>query len=110
MNLDKLSVAAARGVAPWLDETIRRRGPRNYNEFVEQLYDDLQASFADLERQARNYTLATEDQITNVICHGLRCFGYIAQHDVDSSGHVDISVSAPQNKYMWMGEAKRFKS
>lgn len=103
-----LSFAEAMDAHPWLAESVRRRGPLNYDAFVDQLYDDLTESARDLERHAQTYVKQSEDQITEAVCRALRMLGYVAKHDSSQSGHVDVWVQA--DKYQWIGEAKIFRA
>jgi hypothetical protein len=108
MNIGHLSLEEAAKVVPWIQQTMRRLGPKNYEDFIEQLYEDLLVSFQDLERHAATYETQDEDQITGAICLSLRQLGYTAEHDVSQSGHVDLWVKT--EKYRWIGEAKIFRA
>lgn len=86
--------------------SIRRTSPRDYNDFVDQLYDDLDLLMGELESDAKDFIEASEDVLNRELARLLRVCGYSASHDNDEGGHVDIHVKSRNQKYSWLGEAK----
>ncbi|MHA3891091.1 hypothetical protein [Acinetobacter sp. GXMZU3951] len=49
-----------------------------------------------------------EDDISCQIAHMLDESGFIAEHDPNHNGHVDILVRSQNKKFKWLGEAKLY--
>lgn len=84
----------------------RRRNPRSYDEFIEVLYSDLDEILGLFEADAQDFMKWSEDEINRTLVRDLRLRYYVARHDVDEGGHVDIHVEPRNGKYSWLGEAK----
>lgn len=77
----------------------------NYEEFIEQLYADIDESIYELQATRELRQDDGEDRISLDILVGLRRNGYNATHDSKTGGHVDLSVRL--GPHSWIGEAKR---
>lgn len=82
----------------------RARATKNYELYIQQLYDDMDIQIANLEHQASMFCSSGEDLITTFIVNGLQNMGYGVTHDGNSNGHVDINVN--ETPFTWFGEAK----
>jgi hypothetical protein len=80
--------------------------PKNYDEFIDALYEDLDKITGMLESDAKDFIDQNEDQITRNIVRLLKAKNYYASHDHDQGGHVDIHVRSGDQKYSWLCEAK----
>jgi len=76
-----------------------------YDEFIEQLYKDIELIITDLE-ETRDTISQTEDSITVQIKNNLKQQCYSAEHGVKDGGHVDLKVQFKDFK--WIGEAKKW--
>ncbi|RYY80253.1 MAG: hypothetical protein EOO69_02345 [Moraxellaceae bacterium] len=91
---------------PTLKKLVKINTIKNYEQFVDCLYDEIDASFQFLTRNKNLYKDFSEDQITGIIVERLRDY-FIAHHDASVNGHVDIHVE--KNNFLWLGEAKIYK-
>lgn len=76
-----------------------------YEEFIAQLYDDIDESIYALQATRELRQKDTEDRISLDILVGLNRQGYQATHDSKTGGHVDLSVRL--GAHSWIGEAKK---
>jgi hypothetical protein len=76
-----------------------------YQDFIEQLYVDIDALIYALQASREIRQNDTEDRISQDILVGLNQHGYHATHDGKTGGHVDISVRL--GEHSWIGEAKK---
>ncbi len=76
-----------------------------YEEFIEQLYNDIEMIISDLE-ETRDVISNSEDSITVQIKNNLRQQGYHAEHGVKDGGHVDLRVQF--RDFKWFAEAKKW--
>lgn len=76
-----------------------------YQEFVEQLYSDIDESIYALQASRELRQNDCEDRISQDILIGLNRQGYQATHDGKTGGHVDLSVRL--GDHSWIGEAKK---
>lgn len=76
-----------------------------YDEFIEQLYADIDESIYALQATRELRQDDGEDRITLDILLGLNRQGYQATHDSKTGGHVDLSVRL--GSHSWIGEAKK---
>jgi len=76
-----------------------------YDEFVEQLYADIDESIYALQATRELRQNDGEDRISLDILVGLNRQGYQATHDSKTGGHVDLSVRL--GSHSWIGEAKK---
>lgn len=84
-------------------EWIREEG--TYQDFVSQLYADLDESIYLLQATRELRQKDTEDRISQDILIGLSQKGYQATHDTKTGGHVDLSIRL--GDHSWIGEAKK---
>lgn len=93
---------------PAVQATIRRQmlgDGGTYQEFIEQLYADIDESIYELQASRELRQNDSEDRISLDILVGLRRYGYNATHDSKTGGHVDLSVR--MGRHSWIGEAKK---
>jgi hypothetical protein len=76
-----------------------------YEEFIEQLYADIDESIYELQATRELRQNDSEDRISLDILVGLKRHGYNATHDSKTGGHVDLSVRL--GPHSWIGEAKK---
>lgn len=76
-----------------------------YDEFIEQLYCDIDAEIYALQASREMRQDDSEDRITLDILVGLNRHGYYATHDSKTGGHVDLSIRL--GAHSWIGEAKK---
>ena len=76
-----------------------------YQEFVKQLYKDLDLSIYQLQSTREHRQKDDEDRITRDIELLLQRDGYRTKHDAKSGGHVDLSVEL--SEHSWLAEAKK---
>lgn len=76
-----------------------------YEEFIEQLYRDIDAEVYALQASREMRQEDSEDRITLDILGGLNRHGYQATHDSKTGGHVDLSIRL--GDHSWIGEAKK---
>lgn len=76
-----------------------------YEEFVEQLYDDIDQLIYSMQAGPELRQDDSEDRLSADILGGLRIHGYTAVPDGKTGGHVDISVK--MGDFSWIGEAKK---
>lgn len=93
---------------PVVQATIRRQmicDGGTYQEFIEQLYADIDESIYELQASRELRQNDNEDRISLDILVGLKRHGYNATHDSKTGGHVDLTVRMGQHS--WIGEAKK---
>lgn len=107
---------------PTLSNGIIRRysiipDPKDYKEFLNLLYDDLDLVVTMLSQNKKQYHQGMvsnprqgEDLINTVICNMLSMRGWQASHDTYVNGHADIVVTLPNSTYQWLGEGKILNS
>lgn len=76
-----------------------------YEEFIAQLYEDIDESIHALQATRELRQEDGEDRISSDILAGLNRQGYQATHDSKTGGHVDLSVRL--GAHSWIGEAKK---
>lgn len=91
---------------PELVGQLRRLRPKNYDEFNSQLYADLDVLVGYVEADAKDFTAAGEDVLNRELVRLLKARCYIASHDHDEGGHVDVHVRSRGDQFSWLGEAK----
>ena len=85
-------------------ERISEEG--TYQEFVDQLYEDLDSAIYALQASREMRQDDGEDRITADILSRLNVVGYKATHDTKTGGHVDLSIRLGDD-HSWIGEAKK---
>jgi hypothetical protein len=77
----------------------------SYQEFIKQLYLDIDESVYYLQSTRHDRQNDSEDRISLDILMSLSRLGYEASHDKKSGGHVDLDIQL--GSHAWMGEAKK---
>ncbi len=76
-----------------------------YEEFVGQLYDDIDQLIYRMQSGPELRQTDSEDRLSADVLGGLNIFGYDAVADGKTGGHVDLSVK--MGEFSWIGEAKK---
>lgn len=76
-----------------------------YDEFIKQLYADIDEQIFDMQAGRELRQGDGEDRLSAEILCGLRRHGYAATPDTKAGGHVDLSVGL--GSFTWIGEAKK---
>lgn len=76
-----------------------------YEEFVNQLYDDIDQLIYRMQSGPELRQTDSEDRLSADILGGLSLLGYEAVADGKTGGHVDLSVK--MGEFSWIGEAKK---
>lgn len=76
-----------------------------YEEFVGQLYDDIDQLIYRMQGGPELRQKDSEDRLSAEVLGGLSIFGYDAVADGKTGGHVDLSVK--MGEFSWIGEAKK---
>lgn len=87
-------------------EQLNRLNPRNYEEFINLLYKDLDFVVGLIEADAKDFHDASEDELNRQIVRLLTARFYAASHDHDEGGHVDVRVASRNGQFSWLAEAK----
>lgn len=77
----------------------------SYEEFVEQLYDDIDQLIYRMQGGPEVRQADSEDRLSAEVLGGLSLLGYDAVADGKTGGHVDLSVK--MGEFSWIGEAKK---
>lgn len=77
----------------------------SYEEFVEQLYDDIDQLIYRMQGGPEVRQADSEDRLSAEVLGGLSLLGYDAVADGKTGGHVDLSVKMAD--FSWIGEAKK---
>lgn len=85
---------------------LRREQPRDYSEFIEGLYVDLDELVGFMEGDAKDLMSQGEDFLNRYLVNLLKARTYNASHDHDEGGHVDVHVRSRDGRFSWLGEAK----
>lgn len=76
-----------------------------YEEFVDQLYDDIDQLIYRMQSGPELRQKDSEDRLSAEVLGGLSILGYHAIADGKTGGHVDLSVK--MGEFSWIGEAKK---
>lgn len=76
-----------------------------YEEFVDQLYDDIDQLIYRMQSGPEVRQADSEDRLSAEVLGGLNLLGYDAVADGKTGGHVDLSVK--MGEFSWIGEAKK---
>lgn len=108
LNFSLASLEALYHIDPDVKGLLKRKFASSHEEFVDQLYVDLDDAMYVLETQKHMYQTAQwgEDELTSVIISFLKGRHYDAEHDTQHGGHIDILVKHQFGKFAWIGEAK----
>ena len=77
----------------------------SYEEFVDQLYDDIDQLIYRMQGGPEIRQADSEDRLSSEVLGGLSILGYDAVADGKTGGHVDLSVK--MGEFSWIGEAKK---
>lgn len=88
---------------------LRREQPRDYKDFIEGLYLDLDELIGMMEADAKDLMHMGEDPLNRTLVRLLQARTYHASHDHDEGGHVDVRVTSRDQRFSWLGEAKLYK-
>lgn len=92
---------------PVFSATFSRFAPRDEQNFVDILYQDIDGIISRLQDQAKIIHSESEDQITLRIISCLDMYeSYSVTHDGFVNGHCDFVVTHKSKGYRWLGEAK----
>lgn len=96
---------------PFLRSYIKRKTASSYDDFVEQLYDDMADAIISLQQDRHLYQKKEfgEDSISMALLTHLKALNYEAEHDPQHGGHCDLLVKSSVIKSEWIGEAKLWK-
>lgn len=86
--------------------SIRRHQPRDYDDFIDALYTDLEELIGLMEADAKDFIESGEDVLNRELVRLLRARAYTASHDHDEGGHVDVHVRSGDGRFSWLAEAK----
>ena len=92
-------------VIPEFGDFYHRYNPENYDEFIENLYIDIDKIIKLIEEDPEVRKDDGEDRLTVEIRGMLLSRGYMASHDEKIGGHADLVVR--KKDYVWIGEAKK---
>ena len=95
---------------PGLSDVIKRHTVSSMDEFVEQLYVDLENAIQTAENNKQQFKgNFSEDYITTLLLAHLTALNYDATHDTQIGGHCDIFIKHRLKGFQWIGEAKIWK-
>lgn len=77
----------------------------SYEEFVAQLYDDIDQLIYRMQGGRELRQTDSEDRLSADVLGGLSILGYDAVADGKTGGHVDLAVK--MGDFSWIGEAKK---
>lgn len=107
MQLKNMTLAQLKGLEqhiPSIRGLVGLPLVESYEEFLEVLYSDLDYCNKLLVEHRQALQNDNEDRLSIQIVASLKFKGYIAEHDTQHGGHVDIFVK--HNQFTWIGEAK----
>ncbi|NYU11123.1 hypothetical protein A8O28_17790 [Enterobacteriaceae bacterium CCUG 67584] len=95
-------------IDPDIHGLLKRKFASTNQQFVDQLYVDIDDAIHVLETQKHMYQTDQwgEDELTSVIITFLKGRNYDAEHDTQHGGHTDILVKHQHGRFEWIGEAK----
>ncbi|NEK80009.1 MAG: hypothetical protein G3W58_02020 [Pantoea ananatis] len=93
---------------PDIEGFLHRKFANTKEQFVEQLYKDIDDAIHIIENNKHMYQsdLWGEDELTAVLITFLKGRNYNAEHDTQHGGHIDILIQHQFGKFEWIGEAK----
>lgn len=87
---------------------IKRQLVASHAEFVECVQHDLDDALKRLENNPQHHARETEDETTQHIVDIMEAIGYVASHNKQAGGNVDITIENKRRGYVWIAEAKKF--
>lgn len=106
-SIPNLSLKELRKLESYIPELGRfpsRLLAETYDEFINELYKDIDTLIFYKEENPELYGKDTEDRITIDIKIFLCGLGYNASHETKIGGHADLVVK--KKEFLWIGEAK----
>lgn len=105
------SLALLMQTVPGVEALLLRHTASTTQQFVAQLYKDLDEIFENIISSRHLYQgdKFSEDLITIGIVNQLKVMKYDATHDTQHGGHCDILVRNRMKGFEWIGEAKLWK-
>ena len=104
INLNLKELKKYQTLIPELADFPSRVLIASYEEFLYQLYKDIDRIVSLKEENPEYCQDDSEDKITIDIKNSLCLLGYNATHDTKVGGHADLVVN--KKEYKWIGEAK----
>lgn len=95
--------------ANYLVELLTVQLPRSYEHFVANLYREIDLATTFMESDAADFMKQEEEFISRALVRQLKQKYFWATAETDSGGHCDITVTSADQKYSWLGEAKRWR-
>lgn len=83
--------------------------PRSYEQFVADLYREIDLATTFIESDAADFMKQEEEFISRALVRQLKQKSFLATAETDSGGHCDITITSADQKYSWLGEAKRWR-
>lgn len=80
--------------------------PRSHEEFISRINKDIDYLIGLIEADAKDFHSSLEDEFNREIVRLLSARCYIASHDHDEGGHVDVRIASRCGEYSWLAEAK----
>ncbi|EDU9246268.1 hypothetical protein R951_003381 [Salmonella enterica] len=107
-NFSLASLEVLSQIDPEVKGFLKRKFAATNDDFINQLYIDLDDAMYVLETQKHMYQGSQwgEDELTSVIITFLKGRNYDAEHDTQLGGHIDILVKHQLGRFAWIGEAK----
>ncbi|WP_414497792.1 hypothetical protein [Stenotrophomonas maltophilia] len=93
----------------YLADQLRIQYPRSYEQFITDLYREIDTATSFMESDAADFMTQEEEFISRALVRQLKQKSFLATAETDSGGHCDITVTSADQKYSWLGEAKRWK-
>lgn len=82
--------------------------PPSYEHFIGNLYREIDNATTFMESDAADFMGQKEEFISRALVRQLKQKSFLATTETDSGGHCDITVTSADQKYSWLGEAKRW--
>lgn len=105
INLEEFNRYANRKTVQAALRRLKISDEGSYEDFVKQLYDDIDDLIFDMQSGLELRQKDSEDRLSADILGGLKRHGYFAVPDGKTGGHVDMSVRL--GDFTWIGEAKK---
>lgn len=93
----------------YLVDQLRIQHPRSYDQFITDLYREIDTATNFMESDAADFMKQEEEVISRALVRQLKQKSFLATAETDSGGHCDITVTSADQKYSWLCEAKRWK-
>lgn len=94
--------------AGYLADHLRIQYPRSYDQFISDLYREIDTATNFMESDAADFMKQEEEFISRALVRQLKQKSFLATAETDSGGHCDITVTSADQRYSWLCEAKRW--